>query len=164
MPDREPGPDGVVWPEDLVAGTVIDLGGHTVTKEEIVRFAADWDPQPIHLDDDYAATREFGEIIASGVHTLGVFQRLAVLGAYRRWPVIAGRAIRDVQLTHAVRAGATLRGEIEIAAVRLTDEARALLTTHGRLFVGDRQALRITTDAYLRRRPPEAAPAVRGAE
>ncbi|PRY30823.1 MaoC/PaaZ C-terminal domain-containing protein [Pseudosporangium ferrugineum] len=154
----------VVGAEDLVVGTVVDLGSYTVTRAEILAFAAHWDPQAIHLDDDYAAGHEFGEIIASGVHTLGVYQRLAVLGVYRRWPIIAGRAIRDVQLTYAVRAGATLRGEVEIAAVHLTDEARALVTTYGRLFVGDRPALRLTTDAYLRRRPRDDGRAGRGTE
>lgn len=143
-----------VWAEDLVVGTVIDLDCYTVTRDEILEFASRWDPQPIHLDDDFAAEHEFGEIIASGLHTLGVYQRLAVLGPYRRWSIIAGRAIRDVQLTYAVRAGATLRGEIEIAAVRPTDERRALVTTSGRLYVEDHLALQLTTDAYLRRRPP----------
>jgi acyl dehydratase len=148
-------PPVAVWAEDLAVGTVIELGSYTVTRAEILEFAARWDPQPLHLDDDFAAEHEFGEIIASGLHTLGVYQRLAVLGAYRRWPIIAGRAIRDVQLTYAVRAGATLRGEVEIMAMRPTDEERALITTQGRLFAKDQLTLRLTVDAYLRRRPAE---------
>lgn len=155
MTDGRPPAEAVqpLWADDLVVGTVIGLGTHTVTREEILAFAGQWDPQPIHLDDAFAAGHEFGGIIASGLHTLGVYQRLAVLGAYRHWQVIAGRALHDVQLTYAVRAGATLRAELEITAVRATDEARALVTTEGRVHVGERRALTLTTDAYLRRRP-----------
>ena len=146
-------PERQLWAEDITVGAAFDLGEYTVTRAEILEFAGHWDPQAIHLDDSFASEHEFGEIIASGIHTFAVYQRLAVLGAYRYWAMIAGRAIRDVQITYPVRAGATLRGRIEVEGVAMSSDVRALITTRGSLFVQDRLALELVADAYVRRRP-----------
>ena len=53
----------------------------SMSHEEIVDFASRWDPQPFHVDDEWARDGVFGEVIASGVHSFAIFQRLAVLGA-----------------------------------------------------------------------------------
>ena len=42
------------WFEDFAPGAVHDLGRRTMTRDEIVAFAADWDPQPMHLDEEAA--------------------------------------------------------------------------------------------------------------
>ena len=68
-----------------------------MSHDETVRYAERWDPQPFHVDDDAAGAGHFGEVIAIGLHKLGVFQRLAVLGAYRHLAVLAVRAIRNIE-------------------------------------------------------------------
>ena len=99
-----------LYGRDLHAGTSYPLGDHTVTHEEIVAFARQWDPQSFHVDDEAAATGAYGGIIASGIHTMAVFQRLAVLGVYGRWQVIARRRLKTVELRRPVRPRDRLTG------------------------------------------------------
>lgn len=84
---------------------------------------------------------------------MGVLQRLAVLGVFHRWHIIAGRAIRDVQLTLAVRAGMELHGTIQITSVTAVDDTRSLVTKVGRLDHDGRPVLSMETDVYVRRLP-----------
>jgi acyl dehydratase len=64
--------------EDFSVGDVFDLGTHTVTRKEIVDFAAQWDPQPFHVDEEAARSSSFGGLIASGWHTAALCMRLYV--------------------------------------------------------------------------------------
>ena len=151
----EPGPgrpDRLVYADDLVEGTIIDLGTYTVSREEIVEFACRWDPQPFHVDDEYARNGAFGEVIASGLHSFAIFQRLAVLGAYRDWAMIAGRTVRDIQLTGPVRPGMTLDATLVIGPVLLLRPDRAIVTKEGRLDHAGTRLFTVTKDAWVRRR------------
>ncbi len=65
--------------EDLAIGETIELGAYTFERQDILRFAAKYDPQPYHLSDDGAASTHFGKLCASGWHTAAIFMRLAVL-------------------------------------------------------------------------------------
>jgi acyl dehydratase len=143
-----------IYAEDLTEGSVIDLGAYTITRDEIVSFAQQWDPQPFHIDDDAAREGFFGEIIASGIHTMAIFQRLAVLGAYRDWAMIAGRSIREVQLTAPVKVGMTLSGSILIESVSYNHPSRALVAKRGTLTAGDTTIMTMYLDGYVRRRFP----------
>ena|SRR5205085_3660865 len=62
--------------EDLAAGAVIAHGAHTITREEIVAFAAEFDPQPMHLDEEAAKKTMLGGLAASGWHTCAIMMRL----------------------------------------------------------------------------------------
>ncbi len=64
--------------EDIQVGEETDLGAHRFTREEIVAFAAQWDPQGFHLEDDAAERGPFGALTASGWHTACVWMRLYV--------------------------------------------------------------------------------------
>ena len=70
--------------EDFEPGQDIDLGLCTVTEDEIVAFARDYDPQPFHVDRDAAAHSIYGGVIASGWHTCGMMMRLVVDGLLGR--------------------------------------------------------------------------------
>ena len=52
--------------DDFAPGQVYPLGRRTLTREDIVAFARDWDPQPFHLDEHAAADSIYGGLIASG--------------------------------------------------------------------------------------------------
>ena len=56
--------------EDLPVGFTFTTGSQVVTRDDIVGFARDWDPQPFHLDEEAAAKSHFGTLIASGWQTL----------------------------------------------------------------------------------------------
>ncbi|WP_436345926.1 MaoC/PaaZ C-terminal domain-containing protein [Natronorubrum sp. FCH18a] len=62
--------------EDLAVGDVYETGSYTVTKEEIVDFAEQFDLKPFHVDEEAAAESIFGELVASGLHTLCLSVRL----------------------------------------------------------------------------------------
>jgi acyl dehydratase len=141
---------GLLHAEDLAVGRVYELGTYLVTAGEIVEFARQWDPQPFHVDQQAAADGAFGQLVASGLHTLGVFQRLAVLGTYRDWDIIAGRRIRSVELTAPVTAGMTLAAALVIDEVRPAGPERALVVTRGRLTAGRVQVLEAVFESYVR--------------
>ncbi len=63
--------------EDFAQGTVREFGEKLVTREEVLSFAAAYDPQPFHLDDEAAAAHPvFGRIAASGWHTGAMTMRM----------------------------------------------------------------------------------------
>lgn len=64
--------------EDMQAGHVRQLGSITPTREEIIAFATQFDPQPFHLDDEAAKASVFGALCASGWHTCSMAMRLMV--------------------------------------------------------------------------------------
>jgi len=59
----------------LKIGETVTLGSHTFTAEEIKRFAAKYDPQPFHLDEEAARGSIFGGLCASGWHTCSMWMR-----------------------------------------------------------------------------------------
>ncbi|MGW4033472.1 MaoC/PaaZ C-terminal domain-containing protein [Streptomyces sp. NPDC004838] len=150
----EPTTAGVVHAEDLSVGARYDLGAYTVSREEIMEFAGWWDPLPMHVNPAAAAQGHFGDIIASGTHTLCVFQRLAVQGALRSWAIIAARALRDVRLHRPVRPGTTLRGDLLVESVAPDRVGRAALTYRGRLSSDGDAVMSLTVETYIRCRTP----------
>ncbi|MBU8537745.1 MaoC/PaaZ C-terminal domain-containing protein [Falsiroseomonas tokyonensis] len=55
--------------DDLAPGQSFDLGGFVLPRAEVLDFAARWDPQPFHLDEEAARHSVFGRLVASGLHT-----------------------------------------------------------------------------------------------
>jgi acyl dehydratase len=64
--------------EDIEPGTKSAFGRYEVTREEVLEFAAKYDPQPFHLSDEAAAQTHFGRIAASGWHTCAMMMRMLV--------------------------------------------------------------------------------------
>ncbi len=71
---------GTLYLDDLHVGQRFTSGKLVVTAEEIKRFAAQFDPQPFHLDEAAAANSMFGGLAASGWHTGALTMRLLVDG------------------------------------------------------------------------------------
>jgi acyl dehydratase len=67
------------WLEDLEIGAYIELGRETFTKEKIVDFASQYDPQIFHLDEEAARKSLFGALSASGWHTACLWMRNVVM-------------------------------------------------------------------------------------
>ncbi|MEJ8472695.1 MaoC family dehydratase [Roseibium algae] len=65
--------------EDICIGDVLDIGVHTFSPEEIIRYAEKFDPQPYHLSEEAAQQTHFGRLCASGWHTASIYMRLLVL-------------------------------------------------------------------------------------
>ena len=74
----EQSPHIKIWWEDLQVGEVRDLGTISPTREEIIAFASQFDPQPFHLSDAGGKASVFGALSASGWHTCAMAMRLMV--------------------------------------------------------------------------------------
>ncbi|MBW8897675.1 MAG: MaoC family dehydratase [Massilia sp.] len=94
--------------EDFAPGQDIDLGTRTVTEEEIVAFAREYDPQPFHVDRAAAAHSIYGGVIASGWHTCGMMMRMVVEGLLNRSASMGSPGLDGVRWLAPVRAGDTL--------------------------------------------------------
>lgn len=142
--------DDTVYADDLQVGTTYPLGTHTVSREELLTFATQWDPQIFHVDEDVANAGHFHGLITSGIHTLAIYQRLAVRDVFYGWQVIAGRGFRDVTFLRPVRPGDTLTGSLRIEDLQPDGRGRALITTSATL-VNDagKRVLSLTLDAYM---------------
>ena len=69
--------------EDINVGDRMDIGSHLFTADEIKLFAAQFDPQPFHIDEVAAAQSHFGALCASGWHTAAMWMRLRILYGQR---------------------------------------------------------------------------------
>ena len=94
--------------EDFEPGQDIDLGTRTVTEDEIVAFAREFDPQPFHIDRAAAADSIFGGVIASGWHTCSMMMRMVVDGLMNRSASMGSPGLDGVRWLAPVRAGDTL--------------------------------------------------------
>ena len=58
--------------EDYEPGQMEIAGSYTVDKEELIDYAAKWDPQPFHVDEEAAKTSIYGGITASSLYTMAI--------------------------------------------------------------------------------------------
>jgi acyl dehydratase len=67
----------IEWFDDLKVGMKFKSEAVTVSREDILRFASEFDPQPFHLDEEAAKDTILGGLAASGWHTAAIAMRLA---------------------------------------------------------------------------------------
>lgn len=142
--------------EDAEPGAVRQLGTHELTEAEIVDFATQWDPQFFHVDAERSVTEGmFGGLIASGIHTVGIYQRLEVTSRRQPWQVIAGKGIEQLQFTRPARPGDVLTGTTTVTDRQLDpDRRRGLVTLDGELTNQSGEVvLSLTMAIYLHMRP-----------
>lgn len=104
--------------DDLVVGQKFGSGSVTIDAEAIKRFAAEFDPQPFHLDEDAAAETLFKGLAASGWHTAGLTMRLLVESEFNPAGGLIGAGLEELRWPRPVRPGDTLSLEVEILEVR----------------------------------------------
>jgi len=107
-------PDSVYF-EDIEVGSTRSCGSVQLSKSDILEFASEYDPLPIHTDPEAAADSRFGGIIASGHHTLSVTVRRLVEEVRRSRAVVAGLGLDDVRWHRPVRPGDAI--SVETTAV-----------------------------------------------
>jgi len=101
--------------EDFQVGDTDEYGSYTMTEEEIVGFAEQYDPQDVHTDPEAAEETRYDGLIASGWQTVNIAMRLAVeYGYLEDLAVVAGIAVESIEWNQPVRPGDTLRVEEEI--------------------------------------------------
>ena len=83
--------------EDFEVGQIFTAGGIKLSLEEIMEFARNYDPQPFHVDIDYAEKFQYGGIIASGFHTMAVTMRLFVDTGFLGTSSLGSPGIESIQ-------------------------------------------------------------------
>ena len=104
--------------EDFAVGQKYPAGSHRITSEEIKAFAASFDPQPFHLDEEAAGKTFFKGLAASGWHTAALTMKLLVTGSLEPAGGIIGAGFEEFRWPAPVRPGDELRVESEILEVR----------------------------------------------
>ena len=98
-----------IFYEDVTPGAVLRAGPYVIPEQELLDFAAAWDPLPIHVDKDYAD--QHGGITAPGIYLLAVKMRLIHRLPFRR-TVIAGVGFDEVRFHRPVHPGDALTLEL----------------------------------------------------
>ncbi len=142
--------------EDFTPGQVIELGSKTVSEEEILTFAREFDPQPFHVDPERARASIYGGIIASGWHTIAIFMRLAVDGLFNDTISMGSPGVNEVRWLRPVRPGDTLRARLTM--VELTPSRsrpdRGTMRSLAEVFNGrDERVLSMDVLGIVGRRP-----------
>jgi acyl dehydratase len=104
--------------EDFELGQELPFGPHTVTRAEIVAFAAEFDPQPMHLDEAAAAETMLGGLAASGWHTCAMFMRMAYDGWVGESASLGSPGIDSAKWLRPVRPGDVLSGRSVVLETR----------------------------------------------
>jgi acyl dehydratase len=104
--------------EDFAVAQTFGSGRIRIVKERIKTFAAEFDPQPFHLDEDAARDTMFRGLAASGWHTAALTMRLLVESEFRPAGGIIGAGFDELRWPRPVRPGDELRVESEILEVR----------------------------------------------
>ncbi len=95
--------------EDFTPGWVFETATRTLSEEDIVRFAREYDPQIYHTDAEAAKRSPFGGLIASGWQTGAVGMRLMCDGYLLESACVGSPGIDEMRFIKPVRPGDTLR-------------------------------------------------------
>jgi acyl dehydratase len=95
--------------EDFTPGRVFEHGSRTLSEEEIIAFARQWDPQRFHIDPQAAKETPYGGIIASGWHSGCVMMRMMCDAYLNDSSCLGSPGIEDWRLPLPVRPGDALR-------------------------------------------------------
>ena len=104
--------------EDFEPGRAFALDPRRVTREEIVAFAAEFDPEPFHLDEEAAARSLLGGLSASGWHVCALVMRMMVDGFLGQAASEGSPGIDEIRWLAPVRPGDTLEGEALVLDAR----------------------------------------------
>lgn len=147
--------------EDFKIGDRFMSGGMTVTEADIIAFARQWDPQPFHIDAEFARKWAYGGLIASGLHTMCMTLRLWLDLGILRACSLGSPGLGEVQFPRPVRPGDTLRVVTDITELRPSSSkadrgvARIRQVTINQR---DEPVMEQETVVILKRRPAPGAP------
>lgn len=146
--------------EDLQVGAKQSFGDYMVTREEVIEFAAKYDPQPFHLDEDAAAATHFGRLSASGWHTCAMTMRMLVGNMSKSQQAGLGSpGIDELRWKRPVYPGDRLRCETEVIEKRRSRSRpeMGLFKSRVRVFNQDDAAvLEMVSNGLIQVRNPEA--------
>src|SRR3712207_3095322 len=145
--------------EDLAVGQRYAGGTARVDLAAIRAFAAEFDPQPFHLDEKAAEASIFGRLVASGWHTMALTMRMLVDGELRSLWGLVGLGADELRWPRPVMPCDVLRVMWEVLEVRPSASKPDRGTTRLRVTTRnqrDEVVLTLTTTILLPRRPAGA--------
>lgn len=104
--------------EDYIVGSSYEYGTAAVDEREVLAFAKQFDPQPMHVDPVVAAQGPFGGLIASGWHTSGLMMRLFVDHYLSSVASLGSPGVDELKWLKPVRPGDTLRIRVTVTDAR----------------------------------------------
>ncbi len=147
--------------EDFQPGTVAVYGPRLVTREEIVAFAAEFDPQPMHLDEAAASATMLGGLAASGWHTCCLFMRMIADGYLHDAASMGSPGLDEVRWLKPLRPGTQIRLRATVLESRASSsrpEMGLVKMRHEILDEADQVLTTVTGTQMLLRREPGARP------
>jgi acyl dehydratase len=147
--------------EDFKPGAVAIYGPRLVTREEIIAFAAEFDPQPMHLDEAAGAATMLGGLGASGWHTCCLLMRIIADGFILNSTSMGAPGIDEVRWLKPLRPGTTIRVKATVLETRTSKSRPELGFIKFRYEMLDEQETVLTTmtcSMMMVRRESGAAP------
>lgn len=145
--------------DDLQVGQQMKSGTLSVDTQAIKFFAAQFDPQPFHLDEEAGKRSMFKGLVASGWHTAALTMALIV----KTNPPMADGTIGlgcEISWTQAVRPNDTLHIESEVLALKASESRpdHGLVTIRSKTFNQDNQVVQILTSKLIVPKRPQHQP------
>ena len=147
---------GLRYFDDYMPGATYDCGSISVSEDEIISFARQFDPQPFHVDPGAAARGPFGGLVASGWHTAALVMRQLVEHYLPEEASLGSPGLDEMRWPDPVRPGDTLRVRASVVEARrsLSKPDRGIMKTAIEAVNQDgRTVMRATAINFLRVRP-----------
>ena len=147
--------------EDFAPGHVAEYGTYEVTAEEIKAFAAEFDPQPMHLDEEAARAGIVGGLCASGWHSCAIMMRILADGYVLDSASMGATGCPEIKWIAPVRPGDRLRVRVRVLDRRVSKSRPAMGFVNARvdmLNAADLPVMTVTTNMMLERRPAGREP------
>jgi len=106
--------------EDFKPGHFGTFGPRHVTREEILAFAAEYDPQPMHLDEEAAKKSMLKGLSGSGWHMCAILMRMMFDGFIGRTASMGSPGVNEMRWLAPLRPGDDLTLEIEVTEARVS--------------------------------------------
>jgi acyl dehydratase len=106
--------------EDFPPGHFGSFGPRRVTREEILAFAAEFDPQPMHLDEEAAKRSMLGGLSGSGWHLCSIMMRMMFDGFIGRTASLGSPGVNELRWLAPLRPGDDLTLDVDVAEARVS--------------------------------------------
>jgi acyl dehydratase len=106
--------------EDFPPGRLGTFGPHHVSREDILAFAAEFDPQPMHLDEEVAKRSMLNGLAGSGWHLCSIMMRMMFDGFIGRTASMGSPGVNEVRWLAPLRPGDDLLLDIDVTEARLS--------------------------------------------
>jgi acyl dehydratase len=145
--------------EDFTPGQTIEHGPRLITREEMVAFAAQFDPQPMHLDEEAGRNSLLGGLGASGWHSCGIMMRMIYDAILVDAASMGSGGVDEVKWLRPIRPGDRLTLRATVLETRISRSRPEMGIIHWRYELHNahgEHVMTMVTPAMMQRRDPGA--------